>query len=238
MRDVIDMHTHTLASGHAYSTIREMTRAAKEKGLELLGITEHAPQMPGSCHEFYFSNLNILDRCAYDVPVMFGVELNILDKEGHVDLKERYLKNLDYAIASLHPSCISFISEADTTSAVINAINNPYVQIIGHPDDSRFPLNYDEVVCAAAEQRVLLEINNSSLSPTCFRVGARENYFRMLEYCKKYRCHVLLSSDAHADTLVGEHAYAAAILEECNFPEELVVNSSAEAFLAFLAIKK
>ena len=60
MRDVIDMHTHTLASGHAYNTIREMTYAAKIKGLELLGITEHAPQMPGSCHEFYFSNLSIL----------------------------------------------------------------------------------------------------------------------------------------------------------------------------------
>lgn len=234
MRDVIDMHTHTLASGHAYNTIREMTHAAKIKGLELLGITEHAPQMPGSCHEFYFSNLSILDRSAYDVPVLFGVELNILDKEGHIDLAERHLKKVDYAIASLHPSCIPFMNEAATTSAVLHAITNPYVQIIGHPDDTRFPLNYDEVVSAAAENRVLLEINNSSLSPTSFRVGARENYFRMLEYCKKYRCHVIVSSDAHADTLVGEHSFALSVLEECDFPEELVVNTSPDKFTAFL----
>ena len=234
MRDVIDMHTHTIASGHAFSTIREMTHAAAKKGLELLGITEHAPQMPGSCHEFYFSNLNILDRSAYAVPVLFGAELNILDKEGHLDLSERYLKNLDYGIASLHPSCIPFMSEADTTSAVINAMKNPYVQVIGHPDDSRFPLNYDELVSAAVENHVLLEINNASLTPACFRVGAHENYIRMLEYCKKYRCHVLLSSDAHADTLVGEHSLAASILTECNFPEELVANTSPDNFLSFL----
>lgn len=234
MKDVIDMHTHTLASGHAYNTIREMTHAAAQKGLELLGITEHAPQMPGSCHEFYFSNLNILDRTAYELPVLFGIELNILNKEGDVDLKERILKTLDYGIASLHPSCIPFMSETDTTAAVLNAMKNPYVQIIGHPDDSRFPLNYDEIVSAAAEHRVLLEINNSSLTPTCFRIGAHENYLRMLEYCKKYRCHIILGSDAHADTLVGEHKHAAAILAECDFPEELVVNSSPDKFLSFL----
>ena len=43
MRDVLDTHTHTLASGHAYSTIRENVRAAAERGLDLIAITEHAP---------------------------------------------------------------------------------------------------------------------------------------------------------------------------------------------------
>lgn len=238
MLDVLDMHTHTIASGHAFNTIREMTKAAGEKGLALLGISEHAPLMPGSCHEFYFSNLKILDRSAYDVPVLFGVELNILDEKGTIDLAERHLRELDYGIASLHPPCIPFMDETAITKAVISAMQNPYVNILGHPDDSRFPLSYDEIVAAAKEHHVLLEINNASLAPTGFRVGARENYFRMLEYCKKYRCPVLLSSDAHADTLVGEHSYAAKVLTECNFPEELVVNSSVDAFLSVLYAKQ
>ena len=55
-----DLHTHTIASGHAYSTIKEMANSAKEKGLKLLGITEHAPTMPGTCHEFYFQNFRVL----------------------------------------------------------------------------------------------------------------------------------------------------------------------------------
>ena len=52
----LDTHTHTLASGHAYNTIREMIEAAAAKGLKLLALTEHAPAMPGSCGDYYFYN--------------------------------------------------------------------------------------------------------------------------------------------------------------------------------------
>ena len=45
---VLDLHTHTLVSGHAYCSLREMAKAASKKGLEVLGITEHAPAMPGT----------------------------------------------------------------------------------------------------------------------------------------------------------------------------------------------
>ena len=60
MKYVLDVHTHTIASGHAYNTIKEMAQSASEKGLELLGITEHAMKMPGTCHSFYFANLKML----------------------------------------------------------------------------------------------------------------------------------------------------------------------------------
>ena len=79
MTDVLDMHTHTLASGHAYNTVMEMAAAAKDKGLELLGITEHAPMMPGSCHEYYFSNLKAVPRNICGIRLMLGVELNICE---------------------------------------------------------------------------------------------------------------------------------------------------------------
>ena len=55
----IDTHTHTLVSGHAYSTMKEMTQAAEEKGLKGLAITDHAPDMPGSTNIFYFQNLQV-----------------------------------------------------------------------------------------------------------------------------------------------------------------------------------
>ena len=101
IRDILDTHTHTLASGHAYSTIRENARAAAEKGLELLAITEHAPRLWGSCQTIYFQNLRVVDRRAYEVELLMGVELNILDERGTVDLELRALKQMDIAIASL-----------------------------------------------------------------------------------------------------------------------------------------
>jgi len=55
MRKVlVDAHTHTVASGHAYSSLQEMALAASGKGLQVLGITEHGPSIPGTCPLLYF----------------------------------------------------------------------------------------------------------------------------------------------------------------------------------------
>ena len=56
------LHTHTLANGHAYSTLAEMIQAAASKGLELYGCTDHAPAMPGTLGSFYFQNFKVIPR--------------------------------------------------------------------------------------------------------------------------------------------------------------------------------
>ena len=103
---LLDVHTHTIASGHAYNSMMEMAKAGFDKGLKLLGITEHAPMMPGTCHSLYFHNLKVVPRTMCGIEVMLGVELNILDYDGHVDLDARTLRQLDLKIASLHSVCV------------------------------------------------------------------------------------------------------------------------------------
>lgn len=230
MKYVLDMHTHTIASGHAYSTITEMAQAGKEKGLNLLGITEHAPKMPGTCHEFYFQNLKCIDRNAYAIPLLFGVELNILDSDGTVDLPEELFSTLDIAIASLHPPCIPFMTKEETTKTIINIMKNPHIHIIGHLDDDRFPVDYEEIAKVAKETKTLLEVNNSSLSPGSFRPGAKENYKLMLEACEKYGTNIILDSDAHINTNVANRCYSEPLILETSFPEDLIVNSSVGKF--------
>lgn len=234
MKYVLDAHTHTIASGHAYNTIREMACAGQSKGLELLGITEHAPAMPGTCHEFYFHNLRIMDRDAYAIPILLGSELNIMDDQGTVDLDAEVLVQLDYNIASLHPPCIPFMNKDRITQAVIHAIKNPNIHIIGHLDDARFEVDYDQVVRAAGEYRTLMEVNNSSMLPTSYRPNARENYKRMLEACEKYRVCIIMNSDAHSDSTVGRHDMSLALIEELGFPEDLIVNTAVEKFKSYI----
>ena len=66
MRKVfIDAHTHTVASGHAYSSLQEMAKAAADKGLEVLGITEHGPSVPGTCPTLYFCSPYLAKCTAY-----------------------------------------------------------------------------------------------------------------------------------------------------------------------------
>lgn len=230
MNYVLDTHTHTLASGHAYSTIREMAAAAAEKGLKILGITEHAPKMPGSCREIYFRNLAVVDREYYGVRLLLGCELNILDFEGNVDLPEAVLKKMDLVIASMHTPCMEKGSSRDYTRAYLRVMENPYVHIIGHPDDSRFPVDFPALVKAAKETGKVLELNNHSLDPRGTRVGAEVNDLEMLRLCRKYQVPVTVGSDAHVDTMVGNHGHAYRLLNQVDFPAELVLNHSVEIF--------
>lgn len=228
MKYIADVHTHTLASGHAYSTMREMAAMARKKGLEVLGITEHAMAMPYTCGDYHFQNLRMVDRHMEGIELMLGVELNILDFDGHVDMKDDLIKMLDIAIASIHPPCFTAGTKEENTRAYLNVMKNPLVDIIGHPDDGRFETDYKELVYGAAECNKLLEMNNNSLDPLCNREGAREHYLEMLEYCRQYQVPIVVNSDAHVDQLVGRHDHAYALLEEIDFPEELVVNRSVE----------
>ena len=225
----VETHSHTLASGHAYCTIKEMAAKAAELGLEGIAITDHAPEMPGSCHKFYFHNMKILPREMNGIEVLFGTELNILDSEGNVDMESKVLGEMDIAIASIHPPCYGKSRGIEeNTQAFINIMKNPKIDIIGHPDDGRYEVDYRILAQVAKETGTLLEINNSSLRPGGFRKNTYENAKVMLEYCKEFGTMITLGSDAHVDTEIACTDYSARVLQEVDFPEELVANTSLE----------
>lgn len=234
MKHVLDLHTHTLASGHAYNTIREMACSAADKGIELLGITEHAPQLPGTCHDFYFSNLKVVSRKMCGIELMLGAELNILDYNGSVDLAEGLLKQMDITIASMHTPCIKSGTTAQNTAAYINVMKNPYVDIIGHPDDNRYPVDMESLVKASKEYGVLLELNNSSLNPAGARKNARDNDIELLKYCKQYGVSIIIGSDAHTESDVGRYDLVMPLIKEVDFPEELIINRDVSELKKYL----
>lgn len=238
MEYLLDVHTHTIASGHAYNTIMEMAKAGKDRGLKLLGITEHAPLMPGSCSNLYFHNLKVVPRQMCGIELMFGAELNILDYEGHMDLDIHSMRLLDLKIASLHSLCIRPGTKKENTKAVLGAIRNPLVDIIGHPDDGIFPLEYEAIVEAARDTHTLLEVNNNSLNPAGARKHTRENIITMLELCKQYRQPVIMNSDAHVFSDVGRHDFSDTVIRDAAFPEDLIVNRSVTVFKEYINRKK
>ena len=189
---------------------------------------------PEPCHNFYFHNLKVVPRELHGIRLLLGTELNILDSDGQVDLGEKELRNMDVVIASLHLPCMKPGSRAENTEAYLNVMKNPYVNIIGHPDDGRYEIDYPALVQGAREYGKVLELNNHSLEPSCFRQGAKENDTEMLKLCMKYQVPVVMSSDAHFDSAINEFESARSLLEELNFPEELVLNRSAEALKPFV----
>jgi len=228
----LDVHTHTIASGHAYGTLTEMVKAAAEKGLKLLGITEHTRGIPGTCDDIYFCNMKVVPRKLHGIELMLGAEINIIDYDGTIDLDEKYMKWLDIRIAGIHSLCYTYGSSRDNTGAVINAMKNPHIDIISHPDDGRCAFDYKDLVKAAKEYHTLLEINNNSLRLK--RKNVRENILTLLELCATEQVPVLVSSDAHYMTDIANMDHVEDVIRETNFPDELIINYSIENFKEYI----
>lgn len=226
MKILFDLHTHTIASGHAYSTLCENIAKAKEKGLLAYGFSDHAQNMPGSTSNLYFVNFASIPKIIDGIRVYCGVEANIIDYNGNIDCDARVQRKVDYIIASMHLPCVPPSQNIkEVTEGFVKAMQNPKIKIIGHPDDSRYLCDYDIIVKEAVRTKTILELNNSSLGERSTRENAFENMKIMLEKCEKYGAKVILGSDAHYCGEVGEMQSVINLLKEINFPQELVINT-------------
>lgn len=234
MKIELDVHTHTLASGHAFSTLQEMAQAAADKGLKLLGITDHAPSIPGSSDLIYFRNLYVVPRQMYGIELMLGAEINILSSEGDLDMDEHYLQMLDLRIAGIHSLCYRHATKEENTTGLLRVIANPYIQIISHPGDGTAQLVFEPIICAAKEHHTLLEINNSSLRPCRHKEEARSNNLEILRLCKQYETPIILGSDAHISFDIAQYDYALELINETEFPEALIMNTDIKRFKEYI----
>jgi len=224
-----DIHTHSMASGHgSKNTIADMAKKASSIGINLLGVSDHGPKMAGSADESYFRSLKLAPRNRCGITVLYGIEANILDSEGSLDISDDILKDLDYCIASLHAKIFKPASMEENTSAYLKAMDNPYVKIIGHPDDGIYPVCYERLVKKVKEKGILIELNNASLYEHSYRINARENCKSILKLCEKYSQPIIFSSDSHGIKRIGSFSSCEELVEEINFPKELIISSSDE----------
>jgi len=233
---LLDAHTHTIASGHAYSSLQEMVQAAADKGLQVLGITEHGPSVTGTCPLTYYRNMFVVPRQMYGVRILMGCEVNILDNEGHLDLTDEYLDRLDIAIAGIHGNCWKGGTKDENTAGMIRVIQNPKIHIISHPGDGTAELDFERLVIAAKESHTLLEINNHSLAPQRKKTIARDNNLELLRLCKQHNVPTILGSDAHISFQIADYTNLYPLLAEVDFPDDLIMNYSPTRFFEYLGI--
>lgn len=236
MKLVADFHVHTIASGHAYSTLLENVEAAKAKGFQLIGITDHGPSMPGAPNPIYFANLRALPPVISGVRVLRGAEVNILDAEGNIDLRGRFLKSLEIVLAGFHQDCFEPGSAEDNTRALVKAMASGKIDVIVHPDNPAYPINLQLVAEAAAQHNVLLEINNVSLGGI-IRPGSDRNCLALARIVAGLGSNVCLGSDSHFSDSVGDLAKAAQLAEEAGLDAAQVINTSLEAIDEFLVLR-
>lgn len=230
---VADVHMHSVMSGHAFGTIRELAAEAATRGMKLIGVTEHGPGIPGTVDPIYFRNLADAPRLLYGVEMLYGSEVNVLSG-GRLSLDRRHLDCLDYAAAGIHRQCYEDEGRIKNTDNVIQCMKDPKVRFISHPDDGNFPLDYTALVQGAKEYGVALEVNNSSLKKPTMRPGCVENYEVMIPLCVEYAVPLIVNTDAHDPSAVGDFSYARALLERMKVPDALIVNNDLEKLKSFL----
>lgn len=224
MKLLSDLHTHTIASGHAYTTLMENINYCSENGIKILGTSDHGPSMPGAPHIWNISNLRVVPRTVNGVIVLKGCEANILDTEGTLDISENVASYIDYLIASFHEPVFSPCSLEENMSAILNAIDrNEKVEILGHLGNPRYDLDYKTIVEKAKEKDIMIEINNTSLLGDT-RHGSESNCKKIAELCKENKTKIIVSSDAHIAFSIGQFDKAIEMLKSIDFPEELIMN--------------
>lgn len=233
MQLAADLHVHSVASGHAYSTILEIAQAAGKRGLAIIAITDHGPAMPGGPHLYHFGNLRVVPGELFGVRIFKGVEANVIDHEGGLDVPEHYLRALEVVSAGLHTICTPEGTEAQYTEAIIGAMNNPLVDFIVHPGNPEFLGDPKEIVRASRELGVPLEINNSSLVSS--RKGSKPHCQVIARLAAEEGCPLIIGSDSHFADSVGRFDEALELCRQAGVREEQIINTTAEKTLAYLA---
>jgi DNA polymerase (family 10) len=160
-------HNHTTASD-GRSTLEDMVAAAKELGLEYLGIADHSK---ASFQANGLDEKRLADQVARiaeinasekDIHIFTGTECDIL-KDGSLDFSDEILASLDYVVASIHSSFT--MPAAEMTARIIRAMENPFVTMLAHPTGrlllgrDAYQLDIPTILDAAAATGTWIELN-------------------------------------------------------------------------------
>ncbi len=233
-RVVADLHCHTIASTHAYSTVTELARAAAEQHLLAIACTDHGVGAPDSPHIWHFGNLDALPDCIEGVRVLRGVEANVMDFDGRLDMPADRLSRLELVVASMHQSVLEPGGIEACTAVYLALAENPEVDIIGHSGTPLFAYDYEAVIPVFGQTGKVVEINENTFRA---RSDSAANCRKIAELCKRHGVRVALDSDAHFHENVGCVPRCLELLRDIDFPTELVINGSEAAFRTFLEEK-
>ncbi|QDF75847.1 MULTISPECIES: phosphatase [Shewanella] len=235
MKFLVDVHAHTIASTHAYSTVHDYLAVAKEKSIKLFAITDHGPDMADAPHFWHFVNMRVLPRIINGIGVLRGIEANIKNEDGDIDFFGDYLDELDIVLAGFHEPVFPPSTQAAHTQALVNCIESGNVDIISHPGNPAYPIDIQAVAKAAATHNVALEINNSSFLTS--RKGSLKNCTAIAQAVKEAGGNLVLGSDSHVAFSLGDFEKAIELIQAVDFPIERILNRSPKALLDFLTAR-
>lgn len=237
----IDLHLHTIASGHAYCTINEYINQAKKNGMKVIGFADHGPENDETIvSEVYFKSQDRIPKVVNGVRVLKGIEANI-SNNGEIDISDQTSQRLDYVIAGLHKGAgFKDLGVKQNTTALIKAIRSGKVDIVSHPFVMSF---YQTDIEAVAEQacknNVLLEVNIGYLTAKQIEKHPENlsSLKKMINITKRHKQKVIVNSDAHNIWELGDDAPLKKIKKQIGLTDNMIINNYPKELMKMLKIK-
>jgi putative hydrolase len=204
-----------------------------------MALTNHS-SIRDTLPHLHFRCFKYLPREIEGIYLLSGTEVDITDFEGNVFLDRKTLSGLDFRIASKHgPEDTAFESRWGTpeenTAMYLGVMKNPEIDCLGHCGNAKVPFDHEAVIPEAAANGTVIELNTSYLKRSRESV---ENYRDIIRLCRIYGVRVAVTTDSHSIYTMGDFGPGIRMLEEYDYPEELVINSSMERLRAFFIERK
>lgn len=194
-----DLHTHTdWSDGKA--PLEEMVEAARARGYGYMNVTDHSPAVgfgmgldAGRMRDQVERVRTLAETLAPDFVLLAGAEVDIL-RDGSLDYSDELLAELDVVVASVHAS--HRLSAADQTKRICAALENPHVDVLGHPTGRRIgtrepnPLDIEAVIAKAVETGTIIEVSSQPE-----RLDLRDTHVRL---AVEAGARLAVDTDAHS----------------------------------------
>jgi len=229
----IDLHSHSLFSSCGLHTCIEMLNHAKKQGMAALAITDHGLSLGGRLNSNFYERLK---DPVTGIRLLKGVECNLLEEQGAIDCPKQFLPYMDIVLLGIHHNIQKGLGKAVYTEMLLRAIQeNSFLDVLAHLNVAHYDVDFESVVRAAMDRGILIELNNSKCLP---RRSSPEVIQQLILTCKKLMCQVIVSSDAHAINEIGQDGMIRPILNDLDFPQELILNRDPESVYAFIESRR
>ena len=233
-----DYHMHSKYSGDCKTEMEDVVLAAISKGLGEIAITDHGPAHSGyGIKREYYPTMHAevmrLREKYPQIKIMLGLEANILNVQGDIDISEEMMSYCEWLNAGYHfgsrfvrdvkVHLLNFLSrfskrafeiaKRDNTMAMVNAMKRYPIKMITHPG-AKGPIDIDAVAKVAAETDTMLEINNAHGHLTV----------EALKRAMAYDVMFVANSDAHRADYIGIVNNSIARIEAAQVPLDRLYN--------------
>lgn len=235
----IDLHIHTVHSGHAYGSIYDILEEAGRKKMDMIAITDHGPNLIGSAPASHFVMGARAPKEYKGVKVLWGCEANIINENGDIDITEEIIKKLDVILAQIHISTsYKDLGREKNTNAIINCFKKYPIHIFSHPDVMACDYDFEKVCESACENNVLLELNISSFGKIKEGKSNLKRIKKIIEISRKHEKKIIINSDAHFLPEVGNDDILKKYWDGLNLSDDIIINNFPDELMAFLENKK